>query len=371
MPMTFDRRFLSELIKQGFERRLRWHLKGFHRRFTRSASIGGSRGAPPSGVHEERLHQRFTRSSSIGGLRGAPPSEVSANENDYGHISVIPFQTFDQRTGEARMRFLLSLLLRHLIVVIMLNLPGLKILPQRMPLLVEVSNESLRDYSRLELLHLAPSPYYMPYPYDEGLSSNPPNMKGEWGEVYAVKLGILKKDLFKYLKVCKAIIDRVPIPTQLLRAEGLTANELSNPRCQQLTNDLKEQTLIIVRVNEQEAQLSAQLDLQEIELEDLKHQPSIEQSETHKLKNAIIEREKDLFENSSKRTSRDLFKNSSRVASSPKHLLVSSPWQLVPTLNERDAYSPVITLCLHLLLLKITPSLRGRYCTTAPEEVKR
>ncbi|GKA59404.1 hypothetical protein Tco_0758717 [Tanacetum coccineum] len=79
-----------------------------------------------------------------------------------------------------------------------------------------------------ELLHLAPSPYYMPYPYDESLSSHPPNMKGEWGEIHAVKLGILKKELFKDPKVRKAIIDRVPIPTQLLKAEGLTLKELSD-----------------------------------------------------------------------------------------------------------------------------------------------
>ncbi|GJS20551.1 hypothetical protein Tco_0449183 [Tanacetum coccineum] len=85
-----------------------------------------------------------------------------------------------------------------------------------------------RDKIGKELLHLAPSPYCMPYPYDEGLSSHPPNMKGEWGEVHAVKLGILKNKLFKDPKMRKAIIDRVPTSTQLLRAEGLTLKELSN-----------------------------------------------------------------------------------------------------------------------------------------------
>ncbi|GKE33578.1 hypothetical protein Tco_1452900 [Tanacetum coccineum] len=84
-----------------------------------------------------------------------------------------------------------------------------------------------RDKIGNELLHLAPSPYCMPYPYDEGLSSHPLNMKGEWGEVHVVKLGILKKELFKDPKMRKAIIDRVPTPTQLLRAEGLTLKELS------------------------------------------------------------------------------------------------------------------------------------------------
>nr|GEW50251.1 hypothetical protein [Tanacetum cinerariifolium] len=161
------------------------HDERLHQMFTGSVSIGGSRGAPPSEFCKEHLYRRFTRSASIGGFtksvsikgsRGVPPSklredrlyrrlheslnvssldlgfhleifisicllgstsEVSADENDGGRISVIPFQTIDQRTGEARIRFLLSLLLRHLIVVIMLNLLGLKILPQRMPLLAE------------------------------------------------------------------------------------------------------------------------------------------------------------------------------------------------------------------------------------------
>nr|GEY90849.1 hypothetical protein [Tanacetum cinerariifolium] len=71
-----------------------------------------------------------------------------------------------------------------------------------------------------EFLYLAPSPYYMPRPYDEGSSSNPPNcMKVEWDEVHVVKPGILKKELFKDPKVCKAIIDLVPTPAQLLKAE--------------------------------------------------------------------------------------------------------------------------------------------------------
>nr|GEY03973.1 hypothetical protein [Tanacetum cinerariifolium] len=90
----------------------------------------------------------------------------------------------------------------------------------------EVRN-TVGDKIGKELLHLAPSPYYMPYPYDEGLNSHPTNMKGEWGEVYAVKLEILKKELFKDPKVRKAIIDQVPTPTQLLRAYDLTLKELS------------------------------------------------------------------------------------------------------------------------------------------------
>ncbi|GJS12887.1 hypothetical protein Tco_0407359 [Tanacetum coccineum] len=62
------------------------------------------------------------------------------------------------------------------------------------------ARSTVEDKIGKELLHLAPSPYYMPYPYDEGLSSHSPNMKGEWGEVHAVKFGILNKELFKYPK---------------------------------------------------------------------------------------------------------------------------------------------------------------------------
>ncbi|GJW93620.1 hypothetical protein Tco_0173292 [Tanacetum coccineum] len=253
----------------------------------------------------------------------------------------------------------------------------------------EVRNTA-RDKIGNELLHLAPGPYYMPYPYDEGLGSNPPNMEN--GISHG---GEMNMRYFSLVGHCDILL----------------------ARCQQLANDLKEQTLIIVyganhalekenhsrckkykkykteidslvlekeklenklleihvafkQDKESFAKGKYQLDLQETELKDLKHRPSIKQSETYKLKNAIIDSEKDLFKNFSKRTSRDLFKNSSRVASSPKHLLVSSHWRLVPNLNERDAYSPVTTLCLHLLLPMITPSLRGRYCTIAPEEVK-
>ncbi|GJT93425.1 hypothetical protein Tco_1082270 [Tanacetum coccineum] len=86
-------------------------------------------------------------------------------------------------------------------------------------------------------------------------------MKGEWGEVHVVKLGILKKELFKDPKVCKAIIDQVPTPTQLLRAWGLTPKELTDRmNILMCLRFLMEQTLIIVCVNEKEAQLPAQVE---------------------------------------------------------------------------------------------------------------
>ncbi|GKF75817.1 hypothetical protein Tco_0225261 [Tanacetum coccineum] len=73
---AYKTRFRTEvkMAPQGFPSEV--HKERLHRRFTRSASIGCSRGAPPSEVHEERLHRVFTRSASIRGSLGAPPSEV-------------------------------------------------------------------------------------------------------------------------------------------------------------------------------------------------------------------------------------------------------------------------------------------------------
>nr|GEU62367.1 hypothetical protein [Tanacetum cinerariifolium] len=206
-------------------------------------------------------------------------------------------------------------------------------------------------------------------------------------------------------KVCKTILDRVRTPTQLLKAEGLTIKELPNrmnilmclrflmeeaqlptqvehlsaelakpkganhaiekenhSRCkkykkykagrdslvlekEKLENELLEILAASKQDKESFAKGTSQLDLQETELEDLKYQPSIEQFETHKLKNAIIENERDLFEDSFKRNSRDLFENFSRVASSLKHLLLSYPWHLVPTLNKGSIFSCHDIMC--------------------------
>ncbi|GKE92270.1 hypothetical protein Tco_1573365, partial [Tanacetum coccineum] len=52
------------------------HEECLHRRFTRSVSIGDSRGVSPSKVHEECLHRRFTRSESVEGSRGVSLSEA-------------------------------------------------------------------------------------------------------------------------------------------------------------------------------------------------------------------------------------------------------------------------------------------------------
>ncbi|GKB23705.1 hypothetical protein Tco_0863106 [Tanacetum coccineum] len=170
-----------------------------------------------------------------------------------------------------------------------------------------------------ELLHLAPSPYYMLYPYDEGLSSHPPNMKGEWSGVHAVKLGIMKKELFKYPKVRKS--DNV---------RDFQPNANNQPMI------LRSKTLIIVRVDEQEAQFPVHVEHLSVELarpkeanhalekanhgrckkykkykakrdslvlekERLENElleilaASIKKFKIHKLKNVIIERKRDLF----------------------------------------------------------------------------
>ncbi|GJV59224.1 hypothetical protein Tco_1465324 [Tanacetum coccineum] len=109
--------------------------------------------------------------------------------------------------------------------------------------------------------------------------------------------------------MCKTIINRVHTPTELLRVEGLTLKDLfdrmSILMCLRfLMEDLEKERLEnkllkILAASKQDkesfAKGKSQLDLQETELEDLKHQPFIEQFEAHKLKNVIIERERDLF----------------------------------------------------------------------------
>ncbi|GKB46550.1 hypothetical protein Tco_0897303 [Tanacetum coccineum] len=288
----------------------------------------------------------------------AEDSQVSKDENDNGHISVISFQTFDQRTRR--------------------------------------SADALPTIAYAEVPH---SRNHVKSPWTQDTKTEGAPFDREVRNTAGDKIGKEYLHFAPNPKVCKTILDRVPTPTQLLKAEGLTLKELSDRMnvlmCLRFL--MEEQTLIIVRVNKHGAQLPAQvehlsaelanpkganhalekanhsrfkkykkynvekdslvlekeklenellkilaaskqdkesfakgksqLDLQETELGDQKHQPSIEQSETHKLKNAIIKNERDLFEDSSKRTSRDLFKNSSIVASSPKHLLVSSPWR--------------------------------------------
>nr|GEU32194.1 hypothetical protein [Tanacetum cinerariifolium] len=201
----------------------------------------------------------------------------------------------------------------------------------------EVRNTAGDKISK-ELFHFAPSPYYIRYHYGEGLSSNPPN---------------LKKELFKDPKEAQLHAQVEHLSAELAKPKGANyaLEKANHSRCKKYKKYKAERDFLVLEKEKLENKLleilaaskqdkesfakgTSQLDLQDTELEDLKYQPSIEQFETHKLKNAIIENERDLFEYSSKMTSRDLFKNSSRVASSLKHLLVSYPWHLVPTLNK-------------------------------------
>nr|GEW22644.1 hypothetical protein [Tanacetum cinerariifolium] len=344
-------------------------------KFTRIVSIGGSRGVSPLEVHEEYLHRRFTRSVSIEGLFLEGFDRIPHKSVSFGSTTKVfqekktqgfkqittkcfnrrGFSTTNDTLGsqsEVSSASVETLSADALPTIAPIEAPHSRNhvkSPQTQDTSIENASSDRRskkgDKIGKELLHLAPSPYYMSYPYDEDL------------------------------KMCKAIIDQVPTPTLLLRAEGLTPKklsdcmneaqlpaqvehlsaELSKPkgtnhalekenhsRCkkykkykarrdslvlekEKLKNKLLEILTASKKDKESFAQGKSQLDLQEIEPMDLKHQPFNEQSKTHKLKNAIIERERDLFEYFSKRTSRDLFKNSSRVASTPKHLLVSTP----------------------------------------------
>ncbi|GJW25945.1 hypothetical protein Tco_0039756 [Tanacetum coccineum] len=74
------------------------------------------------------------------------------------------------------------------------------------------ARSTIGDKIGKELLHLAPSPYYMPYPYDEGLSSHSPNMKGEWGEAGSASPP-------HAMSVCDVSWTLVGIPGLLLRSQ--------------------------------------------------------------------------------------------------------------------------------------------------------
>ncbi|GKE89570.1 hypothetical protein Tco_1567045, partial [Tanacetum coccineum] len=134
------------------------------------------------------------------------------------------------------------------------------LLTQRMPLLIEAEvRNTAGDKIGKELLHFAPSPYYTRYPYDEGLSSNPPN---------------LKKELFKDPKLCKTILDQgemiyeTQLPTQV---EHLSA-ELAKPKRANHALEKANHSRSSKQDKESFAKGKSQLDLQETELEDLKHQ---------------------------------------------------------------------------------------------------
>nr|GEW51362.1 transposase (putative), gypsy type [Tanacetum cinerariifolium] len=208
-----------------------------------------------------------------------------------------------------------------------------------------------------ELVYFAPSPYYMRYPYDEGLSSNPPN---------------LKKELFKDPKVCKTILDRVPTPTQLLRVEGLTLKELSDHMnvlmCTRfigtpLWSDnmtgfqldannqpiiLRSKTFIIVHVDEREAQLLVYVEHLSAEL-----------AKPKEVNNALEKASHNLCENykkykaqahSHKLVTQDLEKE--RLENELLEILAASK-------QDTESFDKA----------KIAPSLQSRYGTTAPEEI--
>ncbi|GJV84619.1 hypothetical protein Tco_1524517 [Tanacetum coccineum] len=211
-----------------------------------SVPIGGSRGVSPSEVHEECLHRRFMMSESVEGSRGVSPSEVHEESTTRAFQ---PEKTLDFKRGitqeGARLELGVSVggcSTEGRVVSVGAGLdrrPLIKELDEEADALPTIApaeaphghnhiksprtqntssedvpsdrgskgvsegrdatmNELMGDKIGKELLHFAPSPYYMQYPYDEGLSSNPPNPK---------------KELFKDPKVCKTILDRVLTPT--------------------------------------------------------------------------------------------------------------------------------------------------------------
>lgn len=182
------------------------------------------------------------------------------------------------------------------------------------------------DRLERELLPLAPGPYCMSYPHNEGSSSHLVKcLEKEWGHVHHTSLGLLNKELFKDPKVCKSVIDRVPTPAELYRVEGLSPHELTDrmsvflcqmlshgselssrytslvkirdslsDRCREQTRtikrqavDLEEQTKITVRANEKVAILTGKLK----EIKKLNHDRS---KKNKKLKAANIKLKEEL-----------------------------------------------------------------------------
>nr|GEV08730.1 hypothetical protein [Tanacetum cinerariifolium] len=64
--------------------------------------------------------------------------------------------------------------------------------------------------------------------FDGGSSeSPPPYTKEEWDGVHTMNLGLINKEFFKDLKVCKTTIERFPTPAEVLRIETLSQEELT------------------------------------------------------------------------------------------------------------------------------------------------
>ncbi|GJW50487.1 hypothetical protein Tco_0091838 [Tanacetum coccineum] len=198
----------------------------------------------PSEVNKECLHRRFRRSESVEGSRGVSPSEVLARTTIGAFWLTRPEVSFEEG---ARLELGVSVggcSTEGRVVSVGAGLdrrPLIKELDEEADTLPTIAptevphgrnhiksprtqntstedvtsyrgsegvsegrdaamNELMGDKIGKELLHFAPSPYYMQYPYDEGLSSNPPN---------------LKKELFKDPKVCKTILDRISLEGEM------------------------------------------------------------------------------------------------------------------------------------------------------------
>ncbi|GJV37602.1 hypothetical protein Tco_1410079 [Tanacetum coccineum] len=85
------------------------------------------------------------------------------------------------------------------------------------------------DVLERDLIPFVPRPYYIPYPYDEGSSSDsPPYTKDNWEEIHGVNLGLQKKELYKDPKVCKTMLDRFPTPAETHWLREISSVKLSN-----------------------------------------------------------------------------------------------------------------------------------------------
>ncbi|GJV88211.1 hypothetical protein Tco_1532149 [Tanacetum coccineum] len=244
-------------------------------------SIRASRGVPLSEDHEECLYQRITRNVSIGGSQGVSPSESTRSVS----IRVPIIVGFLGPTSLKVHTLELPQISRELIVVARLEVarpelarPELVVArpevarPEQFVARPKLARPELvvahSEVARPELVVARPEVRNEPVRVEVRTTIGDKVGK-ELLHLAPMKLGILKKELFEDPKVRKAIIDRVPTPTQLLRAEGLTLKELYDHFQPDANNQpiiLRSKTLIIVRVDEQEAQFPVHVEHLSVEL---------------------------------------------------------------------------------------------------------
>ncbi|GKE03966.1 hypothetical protein Tco_1395984 [Tanacetum coccineum] len=89
---------------------------------------------------------------------------------------------------------------------------------------------SFRDVSgdaiHTDFFPFSAGPYYATYPED-GVAGNCEFTREEWDAPYRPTFGVVTKEVFKDLAVCKTIVDQFPTPGEMVRVEGLSDDQLT------------------------------------------------------------------------------------------------------------------------------------------------